>query len=134
MYRLAMRQENYHDWRGDLRIEIKTVDSKVVGVEYILPAMDEAIYCELPGWTPISQDDLAVHLASKVDAESAEMLNVDGAQEASGEELAALESLLASEEGPPRDIHGIVISEAFNQPDANPQAVRLSPRFGRRYS
>jgi len=64
-YRLGVKQGNYHDWPRDLRVEIKS-DDTVLGVVYLIPEQEQAKNCPLAGWSPISQDELAAALASKL--------------------------------------------------------------------
>ena len=70
-YRLAVKQSNYHDWREDLKVEIKTKDQRVLGTGYLVPAIDQVTHFDLGNWSPLTEDDQARVLASRLPAGAA---------------------------------------------------------------
>lgn len=46
-------------------MEVKSSDT-ILGAVYLIPGQEQATNCPLAGWSPISQDELAAALASKL--------------------------------------------------------------------
>jgi hypothetical protein len=112
-YRLGVKQGNYHDWERDLRIEIKSGE-KVLGVVYLLPGQDHATYCALVGWSPISQDELAAALASKLGM--LDMVPPDLPELNGGVDEEALNALFEPDRGT-TEVHGSPVEEPVKSPD-----------------
>jgi hypothetical protein len=112
-YRLGVNQSNYHDWERDLRVEIKS-EEKLLGVVYLIPEQDHAAYCALNGWSPISQDELAAALASKLGMSDMVPPDLPELDVGVGEE--ALKALLEADVGTNED-HGPPLAEPVQSSD-----------------
>lgn len=103
-----MKQANSHDWAGDLRAEVKTSDSKISGTVYLVPEeRQEPIYFDLAGWSPVSEDELATAMASRLRPGTTDTAEACVSIQEIGLEDAEVATLLASlDDPPPQDIHG----------------------------
>ena len=124
---MAIKQTDFDDDSRDLRVEIKSHD-KMIAVQYVYPGTNKVTYCELPGWSPLSEDDLAKALAAKLGTEI-EILNDSVATE-SGVDEEALKALFESIDGPAQDIdidenENIQVLKSFENPIE--QATEVQP-------
>ena len=94
-------------------MEIKS-DDTVLGVVYLIPGQEQATYCTLAGWSPISQDELAAALASKLGI--SDMIPPDVPEMESCVDEEALKALFESDPGTTK-VHETLVAEPENSSD-----------------
>ena len=94
-------------------MEIKS-DDTVLGVVYLIPEQEQATYCTLAGWSPISQDELAAALASKLG--TSDLIPPDVPELESCVDEEALKALFESGVGTTK-VHDSPVAEPENSSD-----------------
>ena len=122
---MAIKQTDFDDDSRDLRVEIKSHD-KMIAVQYVYPGTNKVTYCELPGWSPLSEDDLATALAARLGTEI-DVLNDNVATE-SGVDGAALKALFECIDGPAEIINdNEIIQDMKSCENIIKQATEVQP-------